>query len=271
MKRIAALLMLVLFVATGVQFAGCGARVEVAKKNALEKIDDLLGSMDVKREQISQSMKAMKEAVNGLRKAEIKAQVKNEQIDRRAAPARQQIEKAEATLAKLRDYLKKDEPTEIAGKTYSPSELKEMAQKVIKSRADASAEVAGYEKSTASLQKVVTSLKAKRQQFEEQISQFESTLAEIDSQSIALKAMQDASAQLGDSELSMSENVDQLEDKINDLFADVQVEMLTEDAKWDEASTNSEIDAVDSFIEATQESGDVLDKIDSILGKVEER
>lgn len=269
MKRISTVLLLVLLVGFGIRLVGCGARVEVAKKKALEKIDGLLGSMDVKREEISQSMKAMKEAVDGLRKAEIKAQVKSEQIDRRGAPARQQIEKAEATLAKLRDYLEKGEPTDIAGKTYSPSELKEMAEQVIKSRTDALVEVAGYEKSTASLQKVITSLKAKRQQYEGRISQFESTLAEIDSQSIALKAMQEASAQLGDSELSLLENVDQLEDTINDLFADVQVGILSEDAKWDEASTNSEIDAVGSFIEATQESGDVLDEIDAILGHSE--
>lgn len=250
---------------------GCGARVEVAKRQALEKIDGLLGSMEVKREEINQSMKALKEAIDGLRKAEIKAQVKHGQIERRKAPATEQIGKAEATLAKLRDYLKSGEPVEIAGKSYSPGELKEMAEKVIKSREDAVAQRETLAKSQVSLQKVMDALQKKRQQYEERVSQFESTLAEIDSQSIALKAMQDASAQLGDSEATLLQNVDQLEDRINDLYADVQVEMLSEDAKWDEKGVNSEIDAVDSFITATQDPKDVLGEIDAILGKAEKR
>jgi hypothetical protein len=39
----------------GLVTGGCGARTEVAKEKALEKIDSLLGSMDVKRKEIELS------------------------------------------------------------------------------------------------------------------------------------------------------------------------------------------------------------------------
>ena len=172
MKRLIALLAVV---SVTVSVAGCGARIEVAKKNALEKIDQLLGSMDVKREEINRSMKALKDVLNGLRKAEIKAQVKHDQIERRAAPAKEQVAKSETTLAKLRDYIQSDKPVEIGGKTYTQTQLKEMAEKVIKARKDAQAVIGGFKKSQEGLQKVITTLQRKRKEYETRLAQLDTT------------------------------------------------------------------------------------------------
>ncbi|VAX38913.1 hypothetical protein MNBD_PLANCTO02-508 [hydrothermal vent metagenome] len=261
------LIKLFMVVSIAVSVIGCGARVEVAKKNALKKIDQLLGSMEVKREEIKQSMKAFKDVLSGLRKAEIKAQVKHDQIERKASPAKERVEKSQTTLTKLRDHIQSGKPVEIAGKTYTQTQLKEMAEKVIKARKNAQIEIGNFKKSQEGLQKVISTLQRKRKEYENRLNQLDTTLAEIDSQAIALKAMKEASATLGDSEATLFENIDKLEDKVNDLYADVQVEMQSEDAKWDEASVESEIDSVDSFIKATQKPTDVLSEIDSILNE----
>lgn len=247
---------------------GCGSQVEVAKTKAMERINGLLGSMDVKREDIKQSMTAFKTAVDGIRKAEIKAQVKRDQLDRLATPAKDRIAKSDKTLEKLRELLKAEKPAEIGGKTYTEDELKEMAAQVLIVRKDSQAEADGILKSQSELDQVIKTLQSKRLSHEQKIAQLETTLTEIDSQSIALKAMKEASATLGDSETTFLANVQELEDKINDFYADLQVEMLNEDAKWSESSVDTQISSVDSFIMATQgDSNDVMSEIDLVLGK----
>ena len=46
---------------------GCEARMEVAKDKVKEKIDSLLGSMDVKRKEIEISVNGMKEGIRRIR------------------------------------------------------------------------------------------------------------------------------------------------------------------------------------------------------------
>ena len=246
--------------------SGCGARAEVAKEKALEKIDNLLGSMDVKRKEIELSLKALKDGVAGIRKAKIKAQVKHDQIGQRAEPFQAKIAQADTTLKKLRDYLASNEAVEIAGKKYSPDELKKMANDVIGARKSNTDQVAGFEKSQTNLKKVVTTLEKRQREYETRISSLEGQIAQIDTQSVALKAMKDASASMGDADATLDENVTNLEDKVNDLFADMQGELLAEGDKWDATTADKEIDSVDAFIEATQEPTDTIGEIDKILG-----
>ena len=249
--------------------AGCGAsdaRVEVAKEKALEKIDSLLGTMEVRRKEIELSMKALKTGVEGIRTAKIKAQVKNDQIGQRAEPFQAKIAQADTTLKKLRDYLASNEAVEITGKKYSPDELKKMANDVIAARKRNSDQVAGFEKSQANLKRVVTTLEKRQREYEARISSLESQIAQIDTQAVALKAMKDASASMGDSDATLDENVTNLEDKVNDLFAETQAELLGESEKWDATAADNEIDSVDAFIQATQEPTDTIAEIDKILG-----
>lgn len=246
--------------------AGCGARMEVAKEKALEKIDSLLGSMDVKRKEIELSLNALKDGVAGIRKAKIKAQVKHDQIGQRAEPFQAKIAQADATLKKLRDYLASDDAVEIAGKTYSPDDLKKLANDVIASRKSSADQVAGFEKSQADLKKVIATLESRQREFEARISSLEGQIAQIDTQAVALKAMKDASASMGDADATLDENVANLEDKVNDLFAEMQGELLAEGEQWDATAADRQIDSVDAFIQATQEPTDTIAEIDRILG-----
>lgn len=245
---------------------GCGPRTEVAIEKAQAKIDALLGSMDVKRKEIEVAMRGLNDAITGIKKAKIKAQVKQDQIDRRVEPTRQRIAQADATLMWLRPLLESGEPAEIAGKTYSAAELKDMASKVLAARKAAADEVAGFDKSKAMLAKVVTTLDRKLTEYESTKVRLESQLAEIDANTLALKAMQDASASMGNSEVTFDANLVALEDKIADLTADVQVELAIEDDKWQEEEV-AKIDAVDQFIAETQEPSDPLAEIQALFGE----
>ena len=246
--------------------AGCGARVEVAKEKALEKIDSLLGSMDVKRKEVELSLNALKDGVAGIRKAKIKAQVKHDQISQQAEPFHAKITQADTTLKKLRDHLASNEAVEIAGTKYSPDELKKMASEVIAARKSNADQIAGFEKSKANLKKVISTLEARQREYEARISSLEGQIAQIDTQAVALKAMKDASASMGDANATLDENVTNLEDKVNDLFADMQVELLAEGEQWDATAADKQIDSVDAFIQATQEPTDTIAEIDRILG-----
>jgi len=78
-----------------------GARVEVAGQKLKEKIDNILGQMDLKRKEIEISVDGLKEGINGLRKAKIKAQVSSEQIQRRARPQEERLASMDKALKTL--------------------------------------------------------------------------------------------------------------------------------------------------------------------------
>jgi uncharacterized coiled-coil DUF342 family protein len=92
--------------------AGAGAyyfvgpdRTQVAKKNVLDRLDGVLGKLDVQRQEIDTGIKSTAQAIDGIRKAKIKAQVKMEQIDEKAKPHEEKVAQCDQALLKLRDLL----------------------------------------------------------------------------------------------------------------------------------------------------------------------
>ena len=252
-----------------VTLVGCGDRAEVAKEKLLSKIDSILGEMDVKRKQIESSVDAFKEGIDGLRKAKIKSQVRQDQIARQVAPLELKLKELDTSLGTLRDRLASGEAAEFGGKTYSPDELKVIGDKLLAARRQLVDQIGGYEKSKVSLQKVVDTLERKQSEYQQRLNNLENQIAEIDSKTVALKAMKDASAAMGKSEESMAQNVDALEDSVNDLYAEVEGELLGEDEKWNAEEATAEINSVDAFIAATQKPTDTLAEIDKILQATE--
>ena len=269
MKRmifcLAALGLLAVFLLPGCS-DGTKARVEVAKDAALKKIDSLLGNMDVKRKEIDLSVSSLKEAVNGIAKARIKAQVKHDQIDAKAQTYREKLAQADGSLKKLRDHLSANKSVEIGGKTYQPDELKKMAEQVIEARKGYAVQIAGFEQSQAELKKVVATLEKNQREYQAQIGRLEGQIAQIDTQMVAVRAMKDASASMGDGNATLNQNVAKLEDKVADLLADTTAELAMESEKWDASRTEKQIDSVESFITATQAPTDPIGEIDRILG-----
>jgi chromosome segregation ATPase len=267
MKKFVLLVGVSVIAAIGIYGCGDGtkARVEVAKEKALKQLDELLGSMDVKRKEIDLQVQGLKQAITGIGKAKIKAQVKLEELNRKGEPLQAKQGEIDATLKKYRDYLAKNEPVELAGQTLTPDQLKANAEKLIAARKQYTDEIASYDKSKVELQKVVTGFEAKQKELNAQLTALQSKIAQIDSQMVAVRSLQEAKAAMGDGDASLGENVAHLEDKVNDLLADIRVELATEGQMFDEAAATKEIDSIDSIISAAQGPKDTLSEIDRIL------
>ena len=140
----------IIVVLVGVLFAGVAcsdatkARLDVAKDNTLRKIDEMLGTLNVKRKEVALSLQSLKDAVAGMGKAKIKSQVKLEQLDQKAQGLNDQTARADATLKKVRGYLAANEAVEINGKTYTPEALSRMATQVLDTRKGYASQIAGW-------------------------------------------------------------------------------------------------------------------------------
>jgi chromosome segregation ATPase len=246
--------------------AGCGARTEVAKEKLLKKIDSMLGEMDVKRKDIQMQMTGLKQGVEGLGKAKIKAQVKQEQIERDMQPLQERIDRVDAALKTIRPHLDKKEKVEIASVSYTPEKVKEMAGALLNERKTLASRLDSLNQAKASLGKTVSVLQQRQDDYKAALGKLENQVSEIDAKMIAAKAMQEASASMGESEASLATNVSNLEGKVRDLLADVTSTVLSENEKWDEARATKEIDGVDAALSKIEGPAATAAEIDKILG-----
>ena len=246
--------------------AGCGARVEVAKEKVLKQIDNLLGKMDVERKQIQIEMNALKDGVEGIRKAKIKAKVKQDQITGEVEPVQEQITKVDVVLKLLRPHLEATQPVEIAGKSHTPSEINETADKLLKERKQLSEKADAMKTVETSLEQTAAGLEKQQNVYQQRLQKLESQVAQIDAQSMALKAKQEAAAAMGNADQTLSANVDALQEKVNNLLAETKANLQAEDEKWNEAAVTKEIDSLDSTLCKFQDSRDTAAEIDKLLG-----
>ena len=245
---------------------GCEARLEVAKDKVKEKIDSLLGSMDVKRQEIEISVNGLKEGINSLRKAKIKIQVSNEQIQREAKPLEEILVNTDSALQTLRGHLEAAKPVEIAGKTYNQEELKDLADRILRARKVYVGQLDGFHSAETRLDKVATTLERKQQDLQQHLAAIEGQLVVIDSNRIALEAMQKSAEAMGD-DASLAQSLDHLQKKVNALYAEIEVGLRTEDAKWAEDLAAKEIDATEALVTGLQNPRDTIAEIDHILAK----
>lgn len=249
--------------------AGCSARIEAAKNKLLKKIDQMVGEMDVKRTEIGNSIVGLREGIDGLAKANIRATVKLEQVGREVEPAQQSVTRIDKALKVIRPYFDKKESVEIAGTSYSPEKLQEMAAKMLNERKTRVATLDGLQQARSALEKTVATLQDKEDKYKASLTRLEGQVAEIDAKMIAAKAMKEASVSMGDSDQSLSGNVTNLEAKIKDLFVDVEVAIRSEGEKWDQAATAKQIDTVDTMLTKLEGPASTVAEIDKILGKAQ--
>jgi FtsZ-binding cell division protein ZapB len=245
---------------------GCEARMQVATERVKEQIDSLLGSMDVKRKAIEISVNGLKEGINSLRKAKIKVQVSNDQIQREARPLEEKMDNTDSALKTLRGHLEASEPVEIAGKTYNQEELKDLADRILRARKVCVGQLDGFHSAETRLDKVASTLERKQLDLQQHLADIEGQLVVIDSNRIALVAMQKSAEAMGD-DASLAQNLDHLQKKVNSLYADIEVGLRTEDARWAEDLATTEVDATQSLVAGIQNPRDTIAEIDQILVK----
>jgi hypothetical protein len=249
---------------------GCEARMEVAKERVRDKIDSLLGSMDVKRKEIEISVNGMKEGINNLRRAKIRAMVSNEQIHNQAQPLEERLVNTDSALKTIRGHLESSQPVEIAGKTYRQDDLNDMTDRIFQARKIYVGQLDGFHEAETRLNKVVSTLERKQLDLQKRLADIEGQLVVIDSNRIALVAMQQSAEAMGDHSQNLGKSLNNLQEKVNSLYADVEVELRTEDAKWSEEATTKETDAVDTMVAGFQTPRDRVGEIDKILNVVKQ-
>ena len=243
------------------------ARIEVATKSVLSKIDDILGKMDVQKTEIENGIKSASQAVDGIRKAKIRAQSQLEQLTEKVRPIEEYLKATDSTLIILREKIAADKPATFAGKTYSIDDLKVMAGKVIAAHKKTETEINGYKSSRETMTATVSKLAETQQKIENKLSILKNQVSKLDSEIAAAIAMKQASAAMGDANTSLSDNLNELEKKIATLSADVRAELTNESDRWSSSSTDKTLAEVDSFIKDSQKPAETLAEIDAVLGK----
>lgn len=264
MTRFGLWLALAALMATGLA-VGRGARVAVVKENALARIDALLGNMEVKRKEIEMSVAGLKEGLQGLRKARIMAQVKEEQLGHQAEPIERELATMDSSLGLLRERLAAKMPLQTGGKVYEPDEVNNLATRLVTLRKERSERLDGLRTAASRLQHVGASLERKQTEYERRLTGIENQLAVVDSNRVALAAMREAAKSMEAGHRGLSANVALLEEKVNNLFAEVELELSTEDAQWRVNGSRRELDSVDSLLNAARPADDTIAEIDSIL------
>ena len=85
---------------------GCGARGKVAMDKVTTAVDRMLGELEVKRQQISDKMDALKKGVEGIRKSKIETDVQKEMLHEKVVKQKELQTKAMSNLKKVGDLLK---------------------------------------------------------------------------------------------------------------------------------------------------------------------
>ena len=248
-------------IATLVAVFGLGPRLIVAKQKIVNGIDDVLGRMDVAKIEIDTGIKAAKSAADGIRKARIKAEIGLELLEEKTKPDQEEIVRSDQALAKLRDAIRSGVPTDIAGKTYSTTELKDMGTKVLQHRKIVADRIQGFEKSRENVRQVVTGLKKREDEIISRIGKLESANAKLGGEMEAAKAMKAAAAVIGNADMPLAVNLDELEQKIAVFAGEIRAELTG--GSWSGAEkTDSDVTAIIS-----QTPADPCEEIDRILAQ----
>jgi chromosome segregation ATPase len=268
MKKLLVVGLLALIGSGLVWLNGCGPRGEVAKKKALDQIDDMLGKMDVQKAEIDAGLKSARKASGELRRAKHQAQAQLDLIEEKVRPHQDKMARCDDSLAKLRDLIKADTPADFAGKTYSVADLKDMAGKLLTARKECEEKVKGFDTAKANMRNVVTTIAKRQDDLDARIARLDAMNAKLDAEMAAARAMKKASAAMGDSDATLGENLDELERKMAVLSGDVRAELAGESEKLAAGDTDRAVSEVDAFLKASSSPGDTVGEIDRILGPV---
>ena len=246
--------------------SGCGIRAQIAKEKVIERIDSILGTMDVQRKEIEVSVDAFEDALLDLRKAKVKAQVKRDQIARKISLSENSISGHDNALRQMKVQLTSASDVQSNERSYSKSELSELTRRVLQQREVSAVQRTGFQQAEKCLSNVVAMLDSKQTEYQGKLLAIKHQLSIIDSNWLALKAMQDAAKTMDVTNESFSQNVAKLEEKVENLYAEVEAELLVEDVRWQKDGV---LESVDQIVASMASSDDLVGEIDSIFGETE--
>lgn len=245
--------------------SGCEARIEVAKDKVLSKIDNILGELEVKQKEIELGMQGFSKGIESIRRAKILTKVKAEQIGRRVNETETTIARIDKSLRILRPHLDATDSVDIAGKTYTIQQIKNTADEIIERRKRLSKNLNEFREVQNTLSSMSETLANRQKRYQGRLETLETRLSEIDIKRVATRAMKEASVSVGSGDQSFLNAVEQLEAKVDDLFAEVEVELALENDRWDGTAQIERIEGIDSLIKDLEQPSDTAMEIDAIL------
>ena len=251
-----------------VSTSGCGARAQVAGEKLLDKIDAWLGELEVKRKAIENEKKNLEQAIENVREQKVKAKVQLDRYQAMIEPVNAELTKIKRALGELQPHLSATEDVEIKGKTYSPEQIQDMANTLADEFESLSKRVGGYEVAVAAFQESYDMLSQQQDMAGETMGRLNEKLEEIDIKREAVQAMQVNQEILGESG-SISQKFTDLEKQIEDLFVDVETQMVLEKERLAERERdiNSRSESADAIMQDLESGADATKaRIDAILG-----
>jgi peptidoglycan hydrolase CwlO-like protein len=255
-----ALLSLVLAIALigGIYIAstsGCGARAQVAGDKILQKIDGWLGELDVKRKEIANSVERLDAAIDRNHKAKVSAEVRLEEIDRKIEPVQSTIGRIKQALIVINPHLDATAEVEINGKMMSPEKIQEVANQLLDQHESMSSQLGALKATRETYQRTLDLLSREYETSTKQMTSLKKKLDEIDIKKKALDDMKTAQTILGESG-SISDEFNDLEAEITDLFLEVETGMRVESEKVAQREQALE--------ESSSTLDDILNEVESV-------
>lgn len=264
--------LLVVGIAVG-SYVGCnGARVGVAKDAALEKIDALLGPLNIKQKEVEIAYDKLKKATDGLRDKRIEAQVRLKSLTKKKTGYANEKAKLLSDLKKLRGMLAEAESTgsiKRGDKEISIDQLKALADTAAKNLRSVKDHLNETDVIAAAWAKNLDLLKKNDETSAAQLSKLESQLDQIRSKKSALDAMKEAASIAGPG-VSISDKFNDLTDSVDELMVNIDTEFAIEEEKLNEriadVSQDSSLSLEDLLDDKTDVSG-TLSEIDALLNE----
>ena len=251
----------------GMVSLGCSdssnARIEVAKDNILAQVDSLLGEVDVKRRAVELAVQRLGGGIDKFKKGKIEARVRANSVAEQIAGLKQKIGEADKALSRLRDFLMEDKDVELSGKTFTPAQLKEMAESAISARKALSSQIELLGQSRSRLEAVASTLESREKESAQKVSILKQQLSEIDDKVIALKAIQEATSISG---TDTSVDFVSVQQEVRSLSTKVDVELAFHDEKWEQSEKDNDHLVLDSVIAETSTTSDTLAEIEKLIG-----
>lgn len=244
--------------------AGCGARGEVARDNVLAQVDSLLGEINVKKKEAEIGVRNLTAGLDKITKGKIEAKIRLTKLTDKSTELEEKLLQVDKALERLRNHLKDEKDVEINGKTFSPQQLKEMAETMISSRKKLTVEIEALKSSQKRLENVVTSLQNRETEGRERLETLKRSLDEIDTKAIALKSMQEAAGLSGNTEVI---DFDGVSKQVADLSTRIDVELAFQDEKA--GQTANEVQTLETILRETSTTTDTVSEIDKILGNAD--
>lgn len=252
-----------------VAIIGCGPRAQVAGKKIMDKIDEALDKLAVKRQTIENTMKEVRDQMDEVKKGLYSTEARLEVLKNKKEKSEKVIEDIKSKLIevdKLVNEVKESEEKSIVrnGVTYTAEQVDNAAKQIIKDFELEQTKLSGLNTAYDALQESVAFLKDQKDKSGTMMNELEQKLAVIDSKKQALDTVRKNTIIAGNNE-SISEKLASLAEEVEELEISVNADWNLQQDRMDEISNEST--NIDDMLSSPDQLESTSAKIQELLNK----